>query len=385
MAVKHLYVHVPFCRSRCAYCDFASEPLGPHVRAGRVDRYLSRLRGELGVSARLLDESVETIYLGGGTPTVLPRSDLLALIADLARLQRHSSPEGSVVADSPGGREFTVEANPETLDFYLLSELAAAGVTRLSLGVQSFSPHLRKILGRRVTQEKLQECLFALRAADWEEWNIDLIHGIPGQTWRDAAADIAQALAAAPTHVSLYDLTYTTAYRRSVEASLGAGAIDEAQEFAEANYARASEMLIEAGYLRYEVSNFALPGHECRHNLGYWRGEDYVGIGAGAVSTVGNERLANPDSVADYLAGTDPEVEILDERTRNWEKAMLGLRTSAGVDELEVRSVLDPEAEDRLLQQGCLEKHCGKLRLNPGFLDVSNSVISALLISPDGQ
>jgi oxygen-independent coproporphyrinogen-3 oxidase len=383
MAIKHLYVHTPFCRSRCAYCDFASEAIGPHARAGRTDDYLAHLRAELDVLAPLLEIPVATIYLGGGTPTELPRPELLALVRDLAALQTRRSPaRASAALAAP---EFTVEANPGTVDTALLEELAVAGVTRLSLGVQSFAPRLRQILGRRVSQEDLEGCLAAIEAADWSEWNIDLIHGIPGQTWEEASADLDRAIEARPSHVSLYDLTYTPTYGDSVKSSLGADAVEAAQDFAEANYAAASARLVEAGYARYEVSNFARPGHECRHNLAYWRAEDYLGIGAGAVSTTGNERRANPRSVVDYLAGTAPEVEVLGARTRTWEKAMLGLRTSEGVDEREVRSVLDAEAEKRLLRQGCLEKHCGRIRLNPGFLDLSNSVISALLVSPDGQ
>ena len=137
-----------------------------------------------------------------------------------------------------------------------------------------------------------------------------------------------------------------------------------------------------AGYRRYEVSNFALPGHECRHNQAYWRGEDYLGIGAAAVSTVGGERRANPPSVTAYLAGRPPLIERLTPRTRLWEKAMLGLRTSDGVDEADVLPVLDGAARDRLLAQGCLERRYGRLRLNPGFLDVSNTIIGALLVDP---
>jgi oxygen-independent coproporphyrinogen-3 oxidase len=131
------------------------------------------------------------------------------------------------------------------------------------------------------------------------------------------------------------------------------------------------------------VSNFALPGHECRHNQAYWRGEDYLGVGAAAASTAGGQRRTNPRSVRDYLAGGLPQIEVLSPATRLWEKAMLGLRTSEGVEEAAVLPALDKEARDRLLAQGCLERRCGKLRLNPGFLDVSNAVISALLVSPE--
>jgi len=375
--IRHLYVHIPFCRSRCAYCDFASEPLAPHDRAGRVERYLAVLRRELrshlseradGVGEGDLWLPLKSVYLGGGTPTALPADDLLELVRDLAALQ-------------PG--EFTVEANPGTIDACLLEGLAAAGVTRLSLGVQSFAPALRAALGRRVSQKEIDGAIAALGGTGWREWNLDLVFGIPGQSWCEAVADLEAAVATGPAHISLYDLTYTPAFQRRVEAGLGAGARRAAGAFAEQYYAEAAACLEAAGYDRYEVSNFALPGHECRHNQAYWRGDDYVGIGAAAVSTAGGERRTNPRSVAGYLAGHSPQIERLSPATRLWEKAMLGLRTNEGIDEAAVLPVLDIAARDRLLSQGCVERRCGKLRLNPGFLDTSNTVISALLVMPE--
>ena len=413
MAVRHLYVHVPFCRSRCAYCDFASEPVGPHRRARRVELYLAALRAELAVNRSLLATPLETVYLGGGTPTVLPREDLLALVGELAGLL--TPPAGQPCAlPSPasGAPEFTVEANPGTIDVALLAGLEEAGATRLSLGIQSFSPGLRAALGRAVTQEEITESLEALRLAGWVEWNLDLVFGIPGQTWADVQADLSAALAAAPPHVSLYDLTYTARYSRRLLTRRGArkhavpvpGAQEEphepalaaaapgaessaraaAEAFAEERYAQAVGMLVDAGYERYEVSNFALPGHECRHNQAYWLGEDYLGLGASAVSTVAGVRRTNPTTVAGYLGGAAPELEDIDERKRLFEKAMLGLRTSRGVDEREVGSVLDAAALERLLRQGCVERRYGRIRLNPGFVDVGNSIIAALLEPPEG-
>lgn len=443
--VQHLYVHIPFCRTPCAYCDFASEPAGPHARAGRVTRYLKALREELEERAtggaasddgfeREPRGSFETIYLGGGTPTIIAPELLLPLVEDLAsRLKAHPGAEATLAAATkaaptrglegasgaadglgasgatgaaveiaatltagglveqirPGnqarlgvGPEFTVEANPGTIDVSLLQELRAAGVTRLSLGVQSFAPALRVALGRRVSQREIEQALAAVARAGWEEWNIDLIFGIPGQTWDDAAADIDAAVAAQPTHISLYDLTYTRAFRTRVDVTLGAGARRAAGAFAEQHYAAVVARLEAAGYRRYEVSNFALPGHECRHNQAYWRGEDYLGVGVSAVSTLGGERCTNPRSVGAYLAGSPAQIEVLSPETKLWEKAMLGLRTSDGVEETVVLPVVDPTARDRLLAQGCLERRYGKLLVNPGFLDVSNTVIGALLIHP---
>ncbi|MBN1319537.1 MAG: radical SAM family heme chaperone HemW [Thermoleophilia bacterium] len=384
--LKHLYVHIPFCRSRCEYCDFASELVESHAQEGRVEPYVEALLAELeergGVDergdggARSAPARFETIYLGGGTPTVLPGELLTGLVRRLAlRLDRGGAPE------------FTVEANPGTIDRSLLERLAAEGVTRLSLGIQSFAPALRAALGRRVAQEEIVDALAAIAATGWQEWNLDLVFGIPGQTWDDASGDLDAAVAAAPAHISMYDLTYTPAFAARVETTLGAGARGAAGAFAEEYYAQAVARLESAGYRRYEVSNFALPGHECRHNQAYWRGEEYLGVGVSAVSTLSVsgravERRTNPHSVAGYLAGEPPSIEVLSPATRLWEKAMLGLRTTEGVDESAVLPALDRGARDRLLAQGCLERRYGKLRLNPGFLDVSNAVIGALLIDP---
>ena len=396
--IRHLYVHIPFCRSRCAYCDFASEPVGAHLRAGRVDAYLGRLFAELRermvagshdrppATAATAPGAVATIYLGGGTPTVLPRPLLLALVTELAHLQK-----------GVAYPEFTIETNPGTVDGPLLGELGQAGITRVSLGVQSFSPRLRAALGRRTEQGEIEAALCDLRAAaatgddapqagagsGLREWTVDLVFGITGQSWAEATADIDAAVAAGPTHISLYDLTYSQAYRSLVARTHGAGAQGAAGAFAEYYLPAAAARLGAAGYRRYEVSNFALPGHECRHNLGYWRGEDYLGIGAAAVSTVGSERRTNPAPVAGYIAGEAPSIEVVDARTRLWEKAMLGLRTAEGVAEAEVLPVLDQTALDRLVAQDCVRRGCGRLRLNPAFLDVSNTIISTLLASSE--
>jgi oxygen-independent coproporphyrinogen-3 oxidase len=380
--LRHLYVHIPFCRSRCAYCDFAAEPVGPHLRAGRVESYLERLRAELRERLGAAEDRLgageegltETIYLGGGTPTVLPADLLVELVADLARLQ-----------EAAPRRELTVEANPGTIDAALLRSLAGSGMTRLSLGIQSFSAECRAALGRHTAQDEIEGALHAISevSSRLRGWNLDLVFGIPGQTWAGAAADIDRAIVAAPTHISLYDLTYTARFAAWVARTSGAGAQGAAGAFAEEYLPAAAVRLQAAGYERYEVSNFALPGHECRHNQAYWRGEDYLGVGAAAVSTDGTERRSNPISVAAYLAGEAPVVEALTPRIRLWERAMLGLRTAEGIEESEVLPVLDLDARDRLLGQGLLMRGCGRLRLNPAFLDVSNAVISALLDTPE--
>jgi len=205
-----------------------------------VEQYLEALRAELAERGADTLGIFETVYIGGGTPTVLPVDQLAAFVRDL-------SPYLSGV-----GPEVTVEANPGTLHAGALGRLAAAGVTRLSLGVQSFSPALRTALGRRVTQAEIEGALAAVAEAGWREWNIDLIFGIPGQEWSDAIADLEAAVAAAPTHISLYDLTYTPSFSAYVAAMSGgddggAAAVGAATAWAERHYAQAVARLERPG------------------------------------------------------------------------------------------------------------------------------------------
>lgn len=366
---RHLYVHVPFCRSRCAYCDFASEPFGPHARAGRVAAYVAALRAELERESPCLGLPLETAYLGGGTPTTLPHDLLFSLVRAVARLME------------PGG-EFTVETTPTTADERTLAGLREAGATRLSLGVQSFAPALRRALGRRCTDSELDLALAAVRDSGFEEWSVDLVFAIPGQSWEQAQADLRAAVATRPTHISLYDLTYTTDYAARVAAESGPAARDEAAAFAEEHYADATALLESAGYPRYEVSNYAFPGHECRHNLAYWRGDDYLGIGAAAVSTLGLTRRTNPRTVAAYLAGDRPEIEPLTAEIRLFERAMLGLRTAEGVRENEVAPILDQAALGLMIDRGYVRRAYATLTLSPEGLDLSNAILATILRLP---
>ena len=364
--VGNLYVHLPFCRSRCAYCDFASEPLRPAESAATARRYRERLHEELLARRGLLAPQVETVYVGGGTPTFFPRGPLLDLLAELGDLL------------VPGG-EFTVEANPGTVDLGLLEQLAQTGVTRISMGVQSFRSAFRRTLGRAVSGRQIEEALGAMRAAAWQDWNLDLIFGIPGQNMPAVLADLEAATAARPPHLSLYDLTYTRDYAVRVAHRLGPDARARAAEFAEDHYQEAVERLQAEGYRRYEVSNFARAGHECRHNLACWRGRDYVGLGASAVSTVGEERWANPCSVDAYLAREGPTLEHLGGETKAVERAMLGLRTAEGVPWAEVSDVVDLAALEPLEAAGFASRRCGTLFLSPRGLNVSNAVLTAIL------
>jgi len=342
-----------------------------------VAAYVAALRFELERGSPCLRLPLETAFLGGGTPTTLPADLLFPLARAVARLL------------APGG-EFTVETTPTTADQRVLAGLREAGVTRVSLGVQSLAPELRRALGRRCTDAELERAFAAVRDSGFAEWNIDLVFGIPGQDWEQAQADLQAVVALHPTHISLYDLTYTTRYAARVRAESGPCAREEAAAFAEQHYADAAVLLESAGYRRYEVSNYAVPGHECRHNLAYWRGDDYLGLGAAAVSTLGLTRRTNPVTVAGYLAHDPPEIESLTAHVRLFERAMLGLRTREGVREDEAAPVLDQAAVGLMVDQGYVRRACrgsgrgayATLTLSPEGLDLSNAILAAILRLP---
>lgn len=368
--VRHLYLHVPFCRTRCAYCDFVSTALTQPDVAFLAERYLEAVGRELEACLPLLAPSLDTVYVGGGTPTFLPDALLGRLLGLVAPLL------------VPGG-ELTVEANPGALDESTLELMAGCGANRLSLGVQSFEPRLRANLGRRVEQEEVEAAIGALQRSGLANWNLDLVFAIPGAHSADIRRDLTRAVEAGPAHISLYDLTYTAAYTGWLHARMGVAAaeaaVDRAARLADRLYEQAVAFLEERGFARYEVSNFARPGGECRHNLAYWQGEDYLGLGAGAVSTVRAERFRNPMDVEAYVAGEAPEREPLSCETRLVEKVMLGLRTTRGVNEDEVAGVLDPARLAGMLEAGVVQRRYGTLVLSHRGMNVSNSVLAAVL------
>lgn len=376
-----LYLHVPFCRVHCPYCDFV-------VAAGASwpeERYVSALVAELGRRSGEEPWSggrVATIYLGGGTPSLFaPESIGRILEAVRARFP--------VAA----GAEVTLEANPENAAVERLSEFRARGVNRLSIGIQSFSPRLLKVLGRLGTAADTLRAVPAARRAGFEDVSLDLIFAVPGQTldeWRD---DLDQAIELAPDHVSAYGLTYEEAtpffaLRRD-------GRLRAVDDDAEAEmFDEARERLPAAGYAAYEVSSFARPGHEARHNAAYWRAVPYLGVGAGAHSYVPEgprgRRLANERDVAAYvkraLAGGDAVAaeESLDEAQSAREALLLGLRRTAGFSERSFGARFGRPPEEvfpripELVEGGLLERAGGRLRLTARGLRVADSVLEAL-------
>ena len=265
MAARHLYVHLPFCSSRCDYCDFVTV-VG---RNDEHDAYVDALRTELDLERRSLDARPETVYLGGGTPTFTRPASLERLLAAL-----------------PACDELTVEANPETVTSGLASLLRRCGVDRVSLGAQSFQPHLLETLGRAARPDDVRRAFGLLREAGFTNISLDLIYGIPGQGARDLARDLDEALELAPEHISAYELEAKPGTRFT---HAHGAELERQAERMESYFEAVVATLTTAGFRWYETANFCRSGAEdlrCRHNLGYWLGHDYLGLGVGAVSTL---------------------------------------------------------------------------------------------------
>jgi oxygen-independent coproporphyrinogen-3 oxidase len=343
--VRHLYVHLPFCAHRCGYCDFVTV-VG---RRGQHAAYVDALLAELALERDVLADHVETVFLGGGTPTFTKPRELERLLAAL-----------------PPASEVTVEANPETVTAEVAALLRATRVTRVSLGAQSFQPQLLDVLERQASPDDVRRSVHTLRDAGFDNISLDLIYGIPGQSPSDLAADLAEALALEPEHLSCYELEAKPGTRFTH--AHGEELARQADEL-EGYFEQVVDTLVAAGYRWYETANFCLAGARAgerelraQHNLGYWQGRDYLGLGIGAVSTVAGVRRRNLPSLARYVSalatGEEPprEVEPIDQATHVRELLLLGLRLDEPVAVADVAEALDCEALGRLVELGLVER-----------------------------
>jgi oxygen-independent coproporphyrinogen-3 oxidase len=263
----------------------------------------------------------------------------------------------------PSTHELTVEANPETVTPGLARELRHAGANRVSLGAQTFQLHLLEVLERRATPADVERAFGHLRDAGFDNLSLDLVYGIPGQTPEELAADLAQAIALGPDHISAYELEAKPGTRFTIAHG---GELARQAERMEDYFERVVTTLTAAGFRWYETANFCRDGKRARHNLGYWLGRDYLGIGVGAVSTLGNQRRRNTPKLARYLQGHyDREIELLDEETRARERVMLGLRLDEPLSLVGLRSALDEEGLVRAEQLGLAVDGGDTLALTP--------------------
>ena len=355
--IRHLYVHTPFCAKICPYCAFYVHQGG--VTAQR--EFVAALRDEWRRAREEFPLALETIYFGGGTPSLLPAN----LFAELAWL----SHEVAV-------KEFTLEVNPATVTPEKAAAWREAGVNRISLGAQSFDAGLLKILGRQHLTEDIPETCALLRQHGFANINIDLMFALPEQSLAKWDETLRAALACAPDHVSAYALTYEEDTPFFEKLQRGEWRQDEEREIA--MFERTRAVLGAAGLIDYEISNFAKPGFESEHNLAYWRGADYLGLGPSACSTIGGLRWRNVPDTASYVKkivkgqSVRGEYEALDAATRAKERIMFGLRMREGVARAEFGE--DAPRLKELATNGLAFEENGRVRLTPRGQLVADSV-----------
>jgi len=368
-----IYIHFPFCRKKCSYCDFYSLPI---TAPGVLNQYTDCLERELTLRTSECDLPLASIYLGGGTPSLLPPQDIERVIA---AINRYYPPSGE--------REVTIEVNPATVDRQKLADLQRAGVNRLSIGVQSFVDRELTILGRVHDSRQGRQCIDWAQQAGFTNVNLDLIYGIPGQRRSDWLATLTRAMDCGPQHISAYLLQLEPDVPLAREIATGQQAMLTDDQEADLYY-EGRALLLSRGYQHYELSNFAHPGFQCRHNLTYWRGGRYLGVGAGAVSFGGRQRHLNSPPLEDYMAAllnsTPPPRQLLETLTAEQERAeavIIGLRLTQGIDREEYCSrfgadALGPfqDAVNRLAAQGLLVVDDRRIALSPRAYFISNVV-----------
>jgi oxygen-independent coproporphyrinogen-3 oxidase len=356
--IRHLYAHIPFCARVCPYCAF-------HVHRGGVDEqrdFVHALKTEWQSAREEFPLALETIYFGGGTPSILSAELFTSLVAELPRERIWS--------------EFTLEVNPATVTDDKAVAWRAAGVNRISLGAQSFDAEMLALLGRQHGPKDVAETCTLLRSHGFDNINIDLMFALPGQSLAGWDSTLEAALACRPNHVSAYGLTYEEDTPFFEKLQRGEWKQNEEREIA--MFERTRAVLGAAGLVDYEISNFAEPGFESRHNLAYWRGADYLGLGPSACSTIGSLRwrnVPNTGAYGDRLSRGESvreELEKLDPATRTKERIMFGLRMREGVGLAEFA-----EADTRLreLAEGGLAfEKAGRIFLTPRGQLVADSV-----------
>ena len=377
-----LYLHFPFCVRKCRYCDFLSGPAAAKER----EEYIQTLCLEIELRAAEVPAGVDTVFIGGGTPSLMTPDQAERVMAAIRR--------SYVLADDA---EISMEVNPGTADADKLCAFRKVGINRLSIGVQSFDDGELKRLGRIHTADQAREIMSAAREAGFQNINLDLMSALPGQSVLSWERSLQEAVRQAPEHISAYSLI-----------------IEEGTPFAEMDllplpseeedrlmYHRTQTVLAEYGYQRYEISNYARPGRACRHNCGYWTGHEYLGLGLGASSLIGDRRFKVTASMPEYLRRIrladsgeikDPahyyeEIQQLTLRDRMEEFMFLGLRMTEGVSEAEFRrrfgnpvdAVYGPLLA-RHTDGGLLERTGDRIRLTEKGLDLANYVMSDFIL-----
>ena len=343
-----IYVHIPYCISRCPYCDFNTYVGIEDTAPAYVDALLSEARAW---AERAAGRTAGSIFVGGGTPSLL-EPELMTQLLDGLRATFDVAP----------GAEITIEANPETVDVERLSGFHAADVDRVSFGAQSFVPHVLATLGRAHTAGRTEQAVAQARAAGFDNLNLDLIYGTPGESLDDWRTSVDRAIALDPEHLSAYALTIEDGTQFGADVASGRMPSPDDDDMAE-KYELALDLLHAAGYEHYETSNWAKPGRACRHNLVYWTQGEYAGLGAGAHGHLDAARVWNEKAPRTYIERA-PDArageERLDPAARAAERLQLRLRLIAGVDIEEISAIAD---RDLSVEVDALERD-GLVRLD---------------------
>ena len=367
-----LYVHIPFCIRKCAYCDFASfSGVASNIRA----RYIDRLCEEIESYKREDKTRVDTVFFGGGTPSLLSPDELSKILA-AARSAFDITPDA----------EITMEMNPGTVTLDTVRAYAALGVNRASVGCQSFNENELKILGRIHNSALIYDAVRIVREAGISNISLDLMYGIPEQTAESFAHTLREALSLEPTHLSVYGLILEegTPFFNARE-NLPLPTEDEECDM----YALASKILGDGGFSHYEISNYARPGFECRHNLKYWRDEEYIGVGLAAYSYYGKKRFGNTSKLEEYISNSYVQYrygEDISDTDEAFEYVMMRLRLSEGFSLSDYRTRFGADFTDGRAEKIERYRALGYIAITPdrlalterGFY-ISNTILSDLL------
>ena len=379
-----LYIHIPFCEKKCNYCDFLSFKAGADTQAD----YVSQLRKELTVmSSQCANYTVSSVFVGGGTPSLLQASQLEDIISAIRRCY-------DVAEDA----EITIECNPGSVMRHKLAAYKKAGINRLSIGLQSADNAELKLLGRIHSYEEFLKTYQAARMEKFDNINVDLINCIPMQSMTSWRKTLRSVTMLKPEHISIYNMIIepgTPFYEMKQEGVLMMPSEDEQAEIDE--FTRS--FMKKSGYERYEFSNWAKPGHACRHNLGYWQGVQYLGFGIGAASYMNGCRWKNTSSIEEYIyahfeedgmlavQGIRREFKELSREEKMEEFMFLGLRCTAGVSEMNFKGrfgvgIVDVYGEQlaKYTAMGLMEHESGRYRLSERGIEVSNIILSDFLL-----
>ncbi len=368
-----LYVHYPFCVRKCRYCDFLSGPSNEERRSA----YLEALCREITLAGRKYRNEdgtlcrVQSVYFGGGTPSLMTEKEMEHLLFTL-------SLNFLLLPDA----EITTECNPGTVTKEKLTAFRDMGINRISIGVQSFKDSELSLLGRIHTREDAISCVMAAKEAGFDSVSLDLMSALPGQTMKDLMENLETAVSLSPDHISCYSLILEDGTALKAMAEEGKLPPFPDEDLDRAMYHETGRFLQEHGYPRYEISNYARPGFECRHNIGYWTGDEYLGLGLGAASLVSHTRFSNTRKMDEYLVLKDlPEIrretEHLSRKDEESEFMILGLRMTEGVLENDfeerfktpIDSVFGDVIQKHVLD-GLLVRTDGRIRLTGYGLDV---------------